>query len=254
MKHLLTLLFYFISLVLSAQSEKSEKSIDTVDVTYIMYEQFSDIKLEQEIEELKIDFDSITKSEFENYKDNYRQKVDTISKTISRNENKFTLRASDTIFEFPSEIDRTFYYGGYYPYLKSHLIKVAGAGICEMFLIDEQTETGVLLPAFYDGSCNQPTISPDNRFLMTYGTCPEGKWCYDWYNQISTISIIDISKCTSITKLSKFKYIAINDFAIEDIFWIDNNYIALKVFDVKYGKNGRNYQKTIRYVKGQIKW
>lgn len=255
MKYLLKILFFFISLFLSAQTEGNQKTIDTVDVTYSIYELFSDIRLEQENVELRIDFESISKSEFEIYKEKYRQEIDTISKTTTRKENCFSIRAADTIFKFPSIIGRNHYYGGFYPKLNCHLVRVAGEGICEMFLIDQKTATGLALPAFYDGSCNQPRISNDNRFLLTYGTCPEGKGCFNYYEHVSTISIIDLKNINSITELKNFRFIGINDFAIEDIFWTENNFIVLKVFDeIAFDENGQDYRKNIRYIKGKVKW
>lgn len=244
-----------ISLCLSAQDERNQKPLDTVDVTYSIYELFSDIRLESETVELKIVFDSITKLDFETYKEKYSQKSKTISKLISGNEHSFSIQASDTIFEFPSIEGRSHYYGGFYPQINAQLVKVAGAGICEMFLIDQETAIGLSLPAFYDGSCNQPLISKNNKFLMTYGTCPSGKLCFDWYDQISTISIINISQSNSITDLNTYRYIAINDFTIEEIFWTESEYIVLKVFDeIAFDDNGKDYKKNIRYLKGKVEW
>lgn len=255
MKYLLTYIFTFISFGLSAQAERNQTAVDTVDVTYSIYELFSDIRLENETVELKIVFDSITESNFNTYKEKYRRKSDTISKLISRTENCFSIRASDTIFEFPSIMGRSHYYGGFYPQINAQLVKVAGAGICEMFLIDQKTAIGLSLPAFYDGSCNQPLISENNRFLMTYGTCPDGKLCYDWYEQISTISIVNISKSNSISNLNTYRYIAINDFTIEEIFWVENDYIVLKVFDeIAFDDKGQDYKKNIRYLRGKVEW
>ncbi|GLB49859.1 hypothetical protein [Neptunitalea lumnitzerae] len=255
MKNLLTLVFTFISLCLFAQSENRQKKIDTVDVTYSIYKLFSDIRLQQEISELKIEFDTITKSEFEIYREKYGQKIDTISNTTTSRKNCFSIRIADTIFKFPSIMGRSHYYGGFYPKLKCHLVKVAGEGICEMFLIDQKTGTGLALPAFYDGSCNQPMISNDNQFLMTYGTCSEGNGCFNYYEHISMISIINLKDTNSITELTNFRVIGINDFAIKDIFWIDNNFIVLKVFDeIAFDEKGHDYLKNIRYIKGKIKW
>ena len=139
MRYPLTFFLFFIGLCLSAQTEKNRKPKDTVDVHYSIYQRFSDIRIEADTVELAIDFDSITKSEYENYKAIYGQKVDTISKLISRTENSFQIRASDTIFEFPKRADITFWYQGFYPNLNSHLVGVSGAGICENFFIDENS-------------------------------------------------------------------------------------------------------------------
>jgi hypothetical protein len=255
MKYLLTYIFTLISLYLSAQDERNRKPSDTVDVTYSIYELFSDIRLESENIELKINFESITQSDFDTYKEKYRQKSDTISKLIAQTENSFSIRASDTIFEFPSIMDRSHYYGGFYPQINAQLVKVSGAGICEMFLIDQETAIGLSLPAFYDNSCNQPQISKNNKFLMTYGTCPSGKSCFDWYDQISTISIINISQSKSITDLNTYRYIAINDFSIEEIFWTESEYIVLKVFDeIAFDYSGQDHKKKIKYLKGKVEW
>mgnify|MGYP000143655832 CR=1 FL=1 len=255
MKHLLIIIIYFISLSLSAQADNNQKVPDTVDVFYSVYERFSDIKIETESINLKIDFDSITKSEFETYKETYGRKIDTISKLISPTENSFAIRASDTIFEFPTKMDRTFWYQGFYPRLNSHLVGVSGAGMCEMFFIDEISAKGLLMPEFYDSGCKQPLISPDNQFLLTYGTCPEGEGCFNYYEHISTILIIDLKNVNSITELKNFRFIGINEFAIEEVFWAENNIIVLKVFDeIAFDKNGQDYQKNIRYIKGTIEW
>lgn len=254
-KHLLTLIFTFISLCLSAQDEKNQKVVDTVDVTYSVYELFSDIRLKNETIDLKIDFDSITKLEFQTYKKIYGQKIDTISKLISRIENSFAILASDTIFEFPTRTERTFWYKGFYPNLNSHLIGVSGAGICEMFFIDETSAKGLLIPEFYDSGCNQPMLSNDKKLLMTYGTCTEGKSCYEWYNQKSTILMIDVSDLKSITESKTYRYIHIDDFAIDEILWTEDNVIILKVFDeIAFDEDRQDYQKNIRYLKGKIEW
>lgn len=256
MKYLITYIIILISIEVSAQDERNKKALDTVDVTYSIYELFSDIKLENENVDLKIVFDSITKLDFDTYKEKYSQRFDTISKLISVDEHSFSIQASDTIFEFPSIIERSHFYGGFYPQINAQLVKVAGAVICEMFLIDQKTAKGLSLPAFYDNSCNQPLISENNRFFMTYGTCPGGKSCFEWYNQISTISIINISQCNSITDLHTYRYIAINDFTIEEIFWAENAYIVLKGFDeiAFYDNDGQDYKKNVRYLKGKVEW
>ena len=62
------------------------------------------------------------------------------------------------------------------------------------------------MPEFYDSGCNQPMISPDNRFLMTYGTCPEGNSCFDYYEHISTILIIDLQHVESLMDLKTFRF------------------------------------------------
>ncbi|WP_040252117.1 hypothetical protein [Psychroserpens mesophilus] len=255
MKHLLILVFTFKSLCLFAQSEKNQKAKDTVNVLNNVYEQFSDLRLETDSIKLKIDFNSITKLEFETYEELYERKVDTIAKLISRTENSFQIRASDTIFEFSTRADRTFWYQGFYPRLNSYLVGVSGAGICEMFFIDKNSANGLLMPEFYDSGCNQPMISPDNRFLMTYGTCPEGNFCFDYYDHISTILIIDLKHVESIMDLKTFRFSGINDFVIENLFWIGTDEIVLKVFDeIAFDNNGQDYKKNIRYLKGKIEW
>lgn len=256
MKYLLTFILTFISFCLSAQAEKNQKELDTVLVSNTIYKLFNDIRLKSDTLKLRIEFDSITQLEFKSYKEKNGQKPDTVSKLVSRNENSFSIRASDTLFEFSSKKSMSHFYGGFYPQINAQLIKVAGAGICEMFLIDQETAIGLSLPGFYDGSCSQPMISPNNNFLMTYGTCQGGDYCFNYYEHISTISIINLKHVNSITELKTFRFIGINDFTIEDIFWIKNNFIVLKVFDeIAYDKYGEDdHQKYISYLKGKIEW
>lgn len=258
MKYLLTLFFTFISFYLSAQVEKNQKVLDTINVSNTIYERFSDIKLEDEIVDLKIDFDTITKSQFENYREKFQRKIDTISKLISRTANSFVIRASDTLFKFSSKDYRVHTYHGFLPDINSHLISVSGSGICEMFLIDLETGAGFLIPAFYDDGCNIPIISNTKSFLLIYGTCPAGKLCFDWYENITTISLIDLSTENSIKSINnarKFGVLGIDDFEILEIFWADDEKLIIKAFDrVSFDKKDKDYKSNVSFLQGTIRW
>lgn len=255
MRYLLTFLLTLKCVISSAQIEKNNKVIDTVDVKYSIYKLFNDFHLEQDSLNLKISFSSIDKSEFETYKELYSSSIDTISNTISRSENSFSIIAADTIFKFASQIGRTHYYGGFYPTLNCHLVKISGDGICETFLIDQESAIGLALPGIYDNSCYQPRISPDKTFLMIYGTCPYGDLCFEYYDHITTIMIINISSKKSISELKSFRLLSFNDWSIAEVFWIDNDFIVLKGFDaIESDENKENEQMKEKYVKGKIQW
>lgn len=258
MKYLLTFIFSSISFCLSAQDKTEQKLLDTIDVSTTIYEQFSDIKLTDEIVDLSIHFDTITKSQFEHYREKPQRTIDTSSQLISRTENSFLIRASDTLFKFLSTDYRIHTYQGFFPEINSYLVSVSGSGICEMFFIDQETGDGFLLPAFYDYGCNTPMISNSKRFLLIYGTCPAGKLCYDWYKNITTISLIDLSDEKSITSISnarKFGVLGIDDFEILEIFWAEDEKLIIKALDrLAFDKSGKDYTSHVSFLKGTIRW
>jgi len=255
MKLPITLILSIISLCLYAQNKENEKVLDTVYVTFGIYEQFSDIKLDIDTSVLNIDFKSISKFEFESYREKYGQKIDTITKFTSHNQSAFSINVSDTIIKFQNSLGRNHHYGGFYPKLNCHLIKVSGNGICEIFLIDQKTGNGLILPVFFDDNCNPPKISNDNSLLMTYGTCQDGSGCLKFYEHFSTISIFQIKNTNSITELEKYRFIEIKDLTIQDIFWIENNSVVIKAFNENtLDKNGQNNRKNIQYIRGTIHW
>tara|TARA_B100000949_G_scaffold235237_1_gene257242 strand:+ start:163 stop:927 length:765 start_codon:yes stop_codon:yes gene_type:complete len=254
MKYFFTSFLLIKCLFCSGQSE-SHKVVDTVNVESNIYRLFSDVRLEQDSIELKVQFSPISKSEFEGFKTQRDSTVDNISNTASLSENSFSIVAADTIFIFPSKPYRIHSYEGFYPQLNSHLVSVSGEGICEMFLIDQRTGVGLALPSPYDNGCSLPETSPNGQFLLIYGSCPEGNYCFNYYDHISTILIVNLSNKKSIMESERFRFIGINDWTIDEIFWIDEDKFILRGFDrISFDKNGKNKEAFVKYIKGKIKW
>jgi len=218
------------------------------------YKQLNSIKIrEEKNNKLNLSIRKITKKEFLNYKSNYTNSIIKDS-TIKAYPNKpFILKTDSLSYKFRCRDTPCFSYEGYIKNLNSYVIGMLGPGIGEVFLVDKKTGNGMILTSPYDGSNFEPLLSKNNNKIIFYSSCPEGKNCSKYYNSASYIAIYDIKGINDLSKIRSYRTFDTYDWVIDDLCWIDDNTIAIRIFDeIKFDKKGQDYKENLRYIKVKI--
>ena len=138
------------------------------------------------------------------------------------------------------------YYAGYL-FNRYHAIIICGREVCETILLDNETNEVFILPSNDD----TPSIisTPENgKRLLFYSTAvhylEEG-------DPKSEITICEMSNSGGPESFGKPMSVLIYDWYIEDLFWIDDSNIVLKIFDERpeYQENQYKYKYLIAKVK-----
>ncbi len=249
------ILFFSILMALPSQIEAQFESKalvkDTVEVNKTSSWGFSKIYQESNSNSIQLKFETITKKQFLDYKLLNYSSLDTNTKGIRIDENSFQLIAADTNFIFRCE-DYYYcpHYHGYYPGIDSYLIGISGNEVYDTYLIERSTSNILALLEFYDVGNLDPIISPNGNYMLFSGTC---QYCDDLddYGSLSTLDFVDISQLNQLEDLRQIptKEFSTKDWLIEEILWIDNSHIALKVhFGVRIKNETPNEQYYITEI------
>jgi hypothetical protein len=192
-------------------------------------------------EKLNLNFQNISEIQFLNYKNSYDFKI-IKEKLVQHDSVKFVIESNNKVYEFNNGFGNVVYpisdfYGFLVP-LDSYVIGSGGSGIYNMFLLNKTTDSVINLIKHTDGNDNLPRISPDNKKLISF----ESDWVETYINMhyIENQTIISYRVHTN-TKWN-----------IDDIVWIDNKNLALKVcVNFKYSKKEQNCLRT-EYLKAEI--
>ncbi|MGV3460309.1 MAG: hypothetical protein ACO1N9_07640 [Flavobacterium sp.] len=170
------------------------------------------------------------------------------SKYITAKKADLTMLDSLPIFEIPTVKKHFTYrpykdYGGedgwkgievnnYYPEIKMYAVTNNWTsddfGFSELILIDSITSKIYKVASFGDGAVSPPIISPDSKFMAYYdNTMFEQKGC--------TIGILKINSKKSPAKyLEEYRFYETEEFAIEEIRWINDTSFIVKGYEEVY--------------------
>ena len=212
-------IIYFCLLTLpcitTAQEDQTLVAPDTVEVIDNAYKLFSDIQLSHNWDGLRLSFDTISENQFNSFKDLYSPTIDT--STIAVGECPFQLEAADKVFIFKCPVGNFHGYQGYYPTLDSYLIIASSNEDGTAFLIERSTAKGV------DIGGSHLAISPNNNQMIIYES--------GVYTDESHMSLVDISELKQLSDLNSktSKTFYSDNWGIDQLVWIDNHHIALKI-------------------------
>lgn len=209
----------------------------------------SEVSEEQEIKEnknkLKIKFTKIDSTDYLDYKQKYSNGI-TVDKTIVNEAgNSFTLALKNADKKFGCDIDYNdcTYYKGFLSSLNKYILTSCGKGYCGTFLLDKNTGVRNFLQSPFDSECEVPSLSKSQDKLIAFSSSV--------FDRESFIALYKENVETKKIELRKFDSFYTSDWRIKEIIWIDNNSIALKVYEKYGGKTGSELINT-RYLKGKI--
>ncbi len=209
----------------------------------------SEVSKEQEIKEnknkLRIKFTKIDSTEFLKYNQKYSNEITVDTTIVNEAGGFFTLGVGNVEKKFSCDIDynNCNYYKGFLKPLNKYILTYCGTGYCGTYLLDKSTGTQDYLESPFDSECENPSISKNKNKLIAFSSSV--------FDRESFIALYKTNIETEKIDLKKYASFNTSDWRIKEIIWIDNNVIALKVFDKYGGKTGDELINT-RYLKGEI--
>jgi hypothetical protein len=199
-----------------------------------------------------LSFKPITEKEFLNFQASQKNKtqVDTTIKPDSSG--LFIVQTKKSYYELiqSNDYSSSYDYACYFPAIKSHLIYHCGEGMCEAFLLDNEADVKMVVPCSYDAGPMGILISPSNKRILFYSSY-DGADYGKYYSHRSEFSIYQISKGNGIQELQVFITFETGNWSIDEIVWINDNSIALKVYE---GEGfGDRIEGEYKYLKTSIK-
>lgn len=230
--------------------QKNEPKMTNENTQAISSSEISKVSEEQEIKEnknkLKLKFTKIDSTGYFDFKQKYSNDIIIDSKIVNKAGSSFTLVVENEEKKFSCDInyDNCTYYKGFLKPLNKYILTYCGTGYCGTSLLDKNTGIQNYLESPFDSECEVPSLSKDENKLITFSTSVFGK----------DEAFIALYKKNIDTKKIDFKVFDsfyTSDWRIKEIIWIDNNSIALKVYEKYGGKTGGELINT-RYLKGKI--
>lgn len=164
----------------------------------------------------------------------------------------FTIRTKHSYYEFPTThtYSTSYDYIGFIPEISCHLIGFCGSGMCEMYLLDYEIDEKTTLPCSFDAGINAFIFSPNNQFLLLSSTY-DGPDYENYYDYRAEIILYKIEKEQGLKGLKPYRIFEIKDYSIEDVVWINEDSIALKIYEE--GRMGSGIKGEYQYLKTNIK-
>ncbi|WP_458627336.1 hypothetical protein [Winogradskyella sp. PC D3.3] len=122
--------------------------------------------------------------------------------------------------------------------------------ICETYLTDDITGEKFWLPASFDQGILGTAFSPNHNYFMVFGSY-DGPDYNHYYDYRADIHIFKITKNKGLNLLEFYFSFYTKEWSIEDIVWIDNATIALKIYED--GRFGDGEHLKFKYIKTSIK-
>lgn len=213
-------------LFICSQSALGQKKLDFKEIPVVV---FTDSLAQND----SLIYNTITQEQFLHYKIKSKQKskfkTDT---TITENsDGSFTLKTDSSYYEFsgnPNSIN-TFKYIGTIPVINSHIIGYWGESIYEIYLLDIEKDIKMKIPSSYDSGPHDLLISPTGRQMIVFSTYDSPEY-FDYYSQRSELFLFTIEKGNGLKGIKLSRYVTNNEWSIEEVIWINDKSIALKVY------------------------
>lgn len=232
--------------------EKKNEPITTVENTQpISKSDISENVSEEQIikenqNELKIEFTEIDSTDYFNYKQNYSDGIKINSTIVHEAGSSFTLAVKNADKKFSCDVDynNCTYYKGFLNPLNKYVLTSCGKGYCGTYLLDKNTGVRSFLQSPFDSECEVPSLSKNENKLIAFSSSV--------FDRKSFIALYRKNIDSKKIDLKEYDSFHTSDWRIKEIIWIDNNSIALKVYEKYGGKTGSELI-NVRYLKGNIK-
>lgn len=199
----------------------------------------------ENINDLNLKFIKIDATDYYNYKKKYSNGVEIDSTIVNKPDNSFKLivKNKERVFSCGVNYNNCTYYKGYLKALNRYILTFCGEGYCGTYLLDRKTGIKNYLQSPFDSECETPSLSKDQNTLISFASSV--------FNKSSFIALYKKNIKTQEMNFNEFSSFKTSNWRIDEIIWIDNNSIALKVYD-KYGGIRGDKLINIRYLKGII--
>lgn len=122
-------------------------------------------------------------------------------------------------------------------------------GICETYLCEKTTNKKMILPTSYDAGILRMLFSPSCRHLMICSSY-DGPDFEEYYNHRAEIFVFTVSAGSGLDGVKPaFKFYT-KDWSIEDIIWVNDTTIALKVYEER--RQGDGSGNNYKYYKADL--
>ncbi len=150
---------------------------------------------------------------------------------FTKTDSSFIVKTKNSVFEISDTIsyESSYYYRLYSKPLRSHVFTHCGEGYCSAFLLDYKTDERFYLDAPFDAGIKGMQLSKKNTYLVVYSSY-DGPDYDDYYATRSTFTLYKIKKNKGLKGMTVYYTFNSNEWSIEELIWINNNTLALKVY------------------------
>ena len=221
--------YYLIVILLLAINNLQAQENDTiVENTFFMEGNIPQMYLEH-VDRISLQFVSISKKQFLNFK-THQPDSNYIFNSPIYTSAPFTITTKKTEYKFRNTpYDDEYRYIGYVPEINSHIISEC-KWVCVNYLLDNETDEKMMLPCDFDSGVLGLKISASKKQMLMYLSYDAANYA-DYYSHRAEIIFMQIGDAKGFHKLTNPKICIITEWSIEDIVWIDEKSIALKVYD-----------------------
>lgn len=217
---------------------KNTQAISSPEITEITEKQ----EIKENKNKLRIKFTEIDATKFLKYKQKYSNQIIVDTTIVNKAGSFFTLNVANIEKKFSCDIDynNCNYYKGFFKPLNKYILTYCVTGFCGTYLLDKKTGNINNLQSPFDSECEAPSLSEDKSKLIVFASSV--------FDSDSFIALYKKELNTQKINFKTFDSFYTSKWRIKNLIWIDNNSIALKVFDNYQGKKLVN----VRYLKGEI--
>lgn len=119
--------------------------------------------------------------------------------------------------------------------------------ICESWFKDTLSDDSIFVPSNYDQGFLGLIISPDYKTMMVYSSYDMPSFM-DYYDWRSEFFLYNLEENKGLKALNLFSYFTSTKWSIDEIIWINNSQLALKVYEnnrpEKYNSESFTYLST----------
>lgn len=202
--------------------------------------------IEENANKLELTFKKIDSTHYLNYKRKYVNRIIIDTTIVNEAGSSFSLNIKNTVEKFScgKDYNDCTYYRGFLKPLNKYILTHCGEGYCGTYLLDKKTGKIHNLESPFDTECEIPSLSKNENKLIAFSSSV--------FNQESFISLYKNNKDSNEFEFKFYDSFQTTDWKIKEIIWIDNDSIALKVYD-KYGGITGSELINKRYLKTTLK-
>lgn len=199
-----------------------------------------------------LSFTVITKKQFLSFKAKQKNILQASNVITKDTDSTFTFKTKSAHYKLlqSAQYSGTYAYNGYLPLLRSHLISFCGEGTCQAYLLDNETDVKMAVPASFDAGVIDITASPSGSFVLVYSSY-DGPDYKDYYSHRAEFIVYKMIKGKGLKGLTHYYTFETPNWSVKEIVWINNNAIALKIYEGQ--SPGDNAEIGYSYIKTVIK-
>lgn len=197
-------------------------------------------------------FETISEREYTDYK------LKSLGNGMHNNESMiddsryFTLTTPNNCYEFRSNgYNENYQYLGHIHSIDCHVYYAYGLDAGFLYLLNDYTDEILALLSTFDSGVTGMISSADERTMVYYSSSERQKYS-EYYSHRAEITICDVMKDGETKRIKSPQIFTTKDWSIEEISWIDNSTIALKVYNEVDWDKPIYQEKTFMYLKTKI--